>query len=315
MMLGNFFGQMGDFHLTKYTGNPLGPFAQRGNAAEYAASEQWGIIGDHPYRLVVYRSRTPDPRHARTLDRDIEQQRRGLEQAADSVREQEFACEADAQQALEYWLETTPRPWHHVSGEVVAETRQARPGRPRKDPAPGEIRTIWRVRITIGAVDAARRQQELERRNTFVLITTVSAEVLPPAALLAEYKGQVHVERHFHFLKDPLFVDALYVKKPERVEALGYVLLLACLLYSLVERRVRAAQVAIPSPSRRVLKNPTGHEIARHLESLLVTRDATGKRTVALPSILHATLVAILDALQMPITVFTEPPLREPPRG
>ena len=34
---------------------------------------------------------------------------------------------------------------------------------------------------------------------------------------------------HFHFLKDPLFVDALYVKKPERVEALGYVLLMACL--------------------------------------------------------------------------------------
>ena len=59
-----------------------------------------------------------------------------------------------------------------------------------------------------------------------------------PVALLAEYKGQVHVERHFHFLKDPLFVDALYVQKPERIEALGYVLLLLCLLYSLAERRL-----------------------------------------------------------------------------
>jgi transposase len=179
---------------------------------------------------------------------------------------------------------------------------------------PGEVLTVRRVTIAIGEVDAERRQQELERRSTFVLITTVSAEVLSAAALLAEYKGQVHVERHFHFLKDPLFVDALYVKKPERVEVSGYVLLLACLLYSLVERRVRAAKVAIPSPSRRVLKNPTGHEIVRHLESLQVTRDSAGKRTVALPSILHATLAAILDALHMPITVFTEPPLREPPR-
>ncbi len=109
------------------------------------------------------------------------------------------------------------------------------------------------------------------------------------------------------------FVDALYVKKPERVEALGYVLLLACLLYSLVERRVRAAQVTIPSPSRRQLKNPTGHEIVRHLENLQVTLDPAGNRTVALPAILHPTLTAIMDALHMPITVFTEPPLREPP--
>lgn len=293
---------------------PIGAVAQRAHAAEYRASEQSDLIGDRRYRLVVYRSRTPDARHARTLDRDIAQQRRILEQAADTVREQVFACEADARQALQHWLTTTPRVWHRVSGEVLAETRQARPGRPRKQPLPGEVLTVWRVTITIGEVDVERRQQELERRSTFVLITTVSAEVLSAAALLAEYKGQVHVERHFHFLKDPLFVDALYVKKPERVEALGYVLLLACLLYSLVERRVRAAKVAIPSPSRRVLKNPTGHEIVRHLESLQVTRDTAGKRTVALPSILHATLAAILDALHMPITVFTEPPLREPPR-
>lgn len=37
----------------------------------------------------------------------------------------------------------------------------------------------------------------------------------------------------------------------------------------------------------------------------------TGTRTVGLPAILHATLAAILDALHMPITVFTEPPLRD----
>ena len=92
--------------------------------------------------------------------------------------------------------------------------------------------TTWRIEITVGAVDSARRQQALERRSTFVLITTVPREELSATDVLTEYKGQVHVERHFHFLKDPLFVDALYVKKPERVEALGYVLLMACLLRS-----------------------------------------------------------------------------------
>ncbi|MDA8205304.1 MAG: hypothetical protein M0Z36_04485 [Thermaerobacter sp.] len=46
---------------------------------------------------------------------------------------------------------------------------------------------------------------------------------------MREYQEQTSVERHFHFVKDRLFVGALFLKKPERIEALGYVLLLACL--------------------------------------------------------------------------------------
>lgn len=83
-------------------------------------------------------------------------------------------------------------------------------------------------------------------------------------------------ERHFHFRTDPVFVDALYVKKPDRIEALGYVLLVACLLYSVLERRLRAGNVSIPSLSRSVLTRPTQHEVVRHLASLQVTQDPTG---------------------------------------
>jgi transposase len=34
------------------------------------------------------------------------------------------------------------------------------------------------------------------------------------AALLREYKGQTSVEQRFHFLKDPAFVDAVFLQKP-----------------------------------------------------------------------------------------------------
>ncbi len=146
-----------------------------------------------------------------------------------------------------------------------------------------------------------------------MLISTVPTPALSARELLAEYKGQVHGERPFPCLKDPLFVDALFGKKPDRIAALGSVLLLACLLYSLLERRLRAAAGPIPSPSRRVLTRPAGHEVGRHLTGLQVTRDAPGHRTVTLPKPFPATLWAILEALQMPIRVFTEPPLRDPP--
>lgn len=44
-----------------------------------------------------------------------------------------------------------------------------------------------------------------------------------------EYKEQTSVELQFKAIKEPEFVGAMYVKKPERLEALAYVVLLAVL--------------------------------------------------------------------------------------
>ena len=291
----------------------LGTVSDRNAAALYWASEHTGTYQGHTYRLVVYRSSTLDRRRVQALDREITKDQRALEKSVRHLESQYFACEADAQQAWERWRGEVPAPWHAPTSTVAAQTVQTRPGRPRKNPKPDDVRTTWRVTVAIGPVDARRRQAELERRSTFVLISTVPQARLSAQQLLVEYKGQVHVERHFHFLKDPLFVDALFVKKVERIQALGYVILIACLLYSLVERRLRQAQVPIPSPSRRVLTRPTGHEVVRHLQSLQVVRLDSGDRAIALPQIFHATLEAILDGLRIPATVFTEPPLRDPP--
>lgn len=197
---------------------------------------------------------------------------------------------------------------------MESQTHQTRRGRPRKRAAPAETVTTWHGVPTVGPVDVARRERAIAERSAFVLITTVPADRWSAAELLAEYKGPGHVERHCHFLKDPLFVDALFLKKPERLEALGYVLLGACLLYSLAERRLRRSGIPIPSPSRRVLTRPTGHARIRHLQGVQIERDpATGQRILALPRIFHPTLLACCDACPLPLTVFTKPPVRAGP--
>ena len=38
---------------------------------------------------------------------------------------------------------------------------------------------------------------------------------------LRAYKEQHGIEQNFGFLKDPLIVNSLFLKKPERIEALG----------------------------------------------------------------------------------------------
>ena len=50
---------------------------------------------------------------------------------------------------------------------------------------------------------------------------------------------QISVEGCFRVLKDPYFIDELFVKIPERVEALGYVMIMSLMLVNLLERNVR----------------------------------------------------------------------------
>ncbi len=287
--------------------------AQRRDAAHYWASEQRGVIDDREYRLVVYRSDALDRKQTHTLDREIGRIRTAMERAAQSLGQERFVCEADAHAAWSRWQAEWAGAWCSATAVIQSVEKQKRPGRPRKNPRPEDVTVTWRIDVTVGAADAARRQRELERRQSFVLITTVSSDRLTAADLLREYKGQTSVERHFHFVKDPWFVDGWFLKDVERLEALGYVILLACLLYSLLERRVRRAQLPIPSPSRRMLKHPTGHEVIRHLESVQVVHDPHGTRHIALDPSLHPTFEAICQALGMDETVYTVPPSLAPP--
>src|SRR5919109_4993593 len=65
---------------------------------------------------------------------------------------------------------------------------------------------------------------------------------LPPYEMLEGYKGQVHVERGFRFLKAPQFLaSSLYLKKPERIMALLMVMTVCLLIYAALEYRIRTA--------------------------------------------------------------------------
>ncbi len=50
---------------------------------------------------------------------------------------------------------------------------------------------------------------------------------------------QLVVQQRFAFLKDPVFIDGLYLHTPRRIEALAYAFVTACLFYPIFERRAR----------------------------------------------------------------------------
>src|SRR5881409_3098503 len=64
--------------------------------------------------------------------------------------------------------------------------------------------------------------------------------MLSDQVLVTTYKEQGGVERGFRFLKDPLFLaSSVFVKKPERVMALSFIMVLCLLVYRLAEQVLR----------------------------------------------------------------------------
>ena len=53
-----------------------------------------------------------------------------------------------------------------------------------------------------------------------------------------KYKDQNSVESTFKVLKSPSYVDTIFLNKLERIEAFGYITVLAVLLINLIERRI-----------------------------------------------------------------------------
>jgi hypothetical protein len=82
----------------------------------------------------------------------------------------------------------------------------------------------------------------------YALITNQEPAQADAAAVFLSYKGQPQVERRYGELKGPLAVAPVFLHGNRRIAALLHVLMLALLVYSLIERQVRRALERDGSP-------------------------------------------------------------------
>jgi transposase len=247
----------------------LGTFAERKGATTYEGCvvEKCELFG-HQVQVGVFR---PTPSNELAKDKVARRQRHALEDAnkdASMLTKRRFGCETDARSSLSAFECKHKHRLLSIKGDVVAETIEGKrsPGRPRKGTVVSTT-TQHRVTLTIEADDAGR-QAAIDEESIFVLVHTGTTS-LQPKEMLAAYKGQIVVEKRFPFLKDPAWAEVFFIKTPHRLEALGYVLLLALLVWCVWERRVRANLKASGEPplidtTKMPKKNPTAM-VCRHI--------------------------------------------------
>jgi hypothetical protein len=119
------------------------------------------------------------------------------------------------------------------------------------------------------------------------------------------------VEQNFAFVKDPVMVHSLFLKRPERIEALGLVLLLALRLWRLVERALRVHVETTGSTlsgwDKKETQKPTGFMRMTKFAAVIVVK-VGAYRQLAQP--FSAVQQSYLSALGVPATSFTVPPRR-----
>jgi transposase len=190
-------------------------------------------------RWLLIASEPRQPQARRTVDKQLLKQSTQEVKAWKTLCGTAFACEADAQQALARFAQGLQATFLHES-TVCPTARYSKRGRPGQGVQPHHV-----VFTITGALASrlAARQALVEQQSCFILATNELDETqLPPRALLANYKGQVEVERGFRFLKDPQFLaSSLYLKKPERIMALLMIMTVCLLVYAALEYRIRTA--------------------------------------------------------------------------
>jgi transposase len=228
------------------------------------------------YRAVVVHSSHHDRRRQKRLEREVQASSTTLAATVRAAAKQEYFCRADAEAAAEQ-LRALQSAYHRV--EVVIEERpQYGPGRP--SPKPPRVLKALRygrqVTLHERAEVVARKRQEA---GCFVLLTNVptAGEMAHRAGeVLRAYKEQHEVEQNFAFLQDPVIVNSLFLKKPERIEALGLVLLLALLRWRLVERTLRVHVETTGNPlmgwDKKTTQKPTAFMMMTKFAAVMVLK-------------------------------------------
>ncbi len=222
--------------------------------------------------FVVVHSSNLEERKKKTLCKEIERKKKELCQKIRNIKK---AREIKRRLLFEacFWSTSTVSESSDSTLSSGKEEEIAYSGkdRPKRGTEP-EVRISWHVEVQVGEMRESVVEHKRRLASTFVLIYKL-LENKSGEEILRSYKNQDKVEQGFKFLKQPLNLGPVYTKKPERVEALGYIFLIVLLLAKYLEYRVRVSMTECGEVLKiggQKVKRPTAKTILEYLAKMSV---------------------------------------------
>jgi len=242
--------KIGTLEDSAWEQNPIKNYKIAAISSEYANIKQ---------RWLVIESEIRKPASIKKITEQVEKQLKSAQASLRKLSGQEFACIADAEMAIKRLSESGK--YHQIS---KIEYRQKPEKKTTVKPKISrQAKTI--VYQVTGEIESRESVIEAEKvkAGRFILATNIlDTTAVSNQQVLSEYKAQQSNERGFRFIKDPLFfTSSVFVKKPERVEAIGMIMGLCLLVYNLAQRKLRqqleATNEGVRNPVNKLTNKPT----------------------------------------------------------
>ena len=223
----------------------------------YSFTEHAITYGEMEQKWILYKSALSAQKEEKTLSKNLLHKSTDITKKAKKLMIQPFFCEADALATLGVFESKNPLV-SLKNATLISKPKFTTKGRPKPNQEPAHYEYYWQFDITMQR-DTFKSQSE-EESGYFILAT--NNLTLTPSELLHEYKSQQRVERGFRFLKSPEFLsDALFLKKPQRIEAMLMIMTLCLMVYAALEYKIRKElkeqNKTFPNQLGKPIQNPT----------------------------------------------------------
>ena len=243
--------------------------------------------------VVVY-SQEAHQRAKKTVARKYEKQSLKEQKAIDTLTKERFACEADALKALQTLQKKLTLTT--IEAKVQCVKRYHTKGRPKQNQTADFYE--YQIVCTSSSSSLQHYQEALHHKSCFILATNDTNK--KPQEIIEAYKNQYVVERGFAFLKSKkFFTDALYLKSPERIEALLMVMTLALLVYTALEHTIRntlkTSEQAFVDQKGKPTRKPTARWVFQCFEGIqLLDIDKSTQKIILNLNEQHRLIVTLL---------------------
>jgi transposase len=225
----------------------------------YKIAERASEYGNIQQRWLVIESELRKQASLKQIDKQVNKQELSAQASLRKLSRQIFACVADAETAIKNLSDT----WkYHQITEIECQERSHK--KPKQTTSKASNIDTVSYQIS-GKIETKPEiiSAEKSKAGRFILATNIlDKNEISNQQILEEYKDQQSNERGFRFLKDPLFfTSSVFVKKPERVEAIAMIMGVCLLVYNLAQRKLRqeleSANASIRNQSKKLTNKPT----------------------------------------------------------
>ena len=198
-----------------------------------------------PCRVIFVFSTADQKVAAKNREKSLAKLRAGLEQIGRSVEQGRRNSDPTSIARRVAKLFGERQAAEYFRYEMLRLSKREREGLP--PPGRGCRRPEYRFEFLY---DAQAAQRDAQYDGYSALVTTASREQ-SAEVVFTKYKQQGYSELANHEFKTPLAVHPLFLKSPERVEALVFLMLIALTAYFLLQRMYRQSVPADASPPER----------------------------------------------------------------